>query len=300
MQNGTKESNDVLRFVVVSDPHVGAPGTPFKEAISLCNGLDIEFVLLIGDLVHDVATAENVRVLLDELKRLNKPVYFALGNCEGHIDGKVYSPDVENELRGAFPGPWSESFTYCFDRLGWRFIVLGAVSRLPTRLKNFYAYGHKGFVNRVGEILYVPDKDLVRFAALLDESRDRPTCVVSHVPFVPTAERVMESGETDQTRVIQELQLRDMVRSYRNVKAAFYGHQHFNQVDVINGQLHCITQSLAHKAGPGVRLVELGRTQIRGTVIWTGDDGAPPSSPGTPAADRSFSWRFLTCPQCCA
>lgn len=291
MQNGTQKSNTVLRFVVISDPHVGAPGTPFKEAVSLCNSLDIEFVMLIGDLVHDMPTAENVRDLLDQLKHLCKPMYLALGNCEGHVDGTPYSPDVEKELR-AFPGPWSESFTYSFDRLGWRFVVLGAVSRLPTTLKNYYAYGHKGLINRAGEILYVPEKDLQRFATLLDESRDRPTCVVSHVPFVPTAKRVMESGETDQTRVIQELQLRDMVRSYPNVRAAFYGHQHFNQVDVINGQLHCITQNLATKAGAGIRLMELSRIQIRGTLIWTRDDGAQPSSPGTLAADRSFSWRF--------
>lgn len=159
-------------------------------------------------------------------------------------------------------------------------------------LKNFYINGYKGYINRASEIMYLDTADLERFQRLLEKSSDRPTCVVIHVPLAPIADRLHEGGIVDQTKLLQEIQLRSMVEACRNVKLVLSAHQHFNQVDVIHGQLHCITQRLPgfDNHGPAIRWVELTNDRIRSWLIWDRTDSEQPAPIGTVAGDRSFEW----------
>ncbi len=283
-----------VAFVVVGDVHVGhdSRAEAFPAAIDMWNQLPIDFVMFVGDLVHDV-TSESVDELVAQLRRIEKPIYLALGNHE--TDAAESGVDLESRLAAEFPGPWQSSFSYAFEAGRWRFIFAGACDSVPSGLTHFYVNGIKGYINATGLLTVHRPEHLERFQRLLDESGDQPSCVVIHHPLARIPDRIRELGGVDQTRLIQDRQIRSLVQARRNVKAIFSGHQHFNQVDVVRHQLHCVTQIIGGElftVGPAIRLVELSDTMIRSRLIWHDRPDEPPGEIGTLAGDRSFCWRF--------
>lgn len=290
------QADRTLAFAVIGDAHVGNPPERFEAAVSLCNELPVDFVLLMGDFAHRVQRA-HVDEFIRQLRRLEKPMYLVSGNHENRPQERDAGLDFGRELRAAFPGPWHESFTYGFECSGWRFITLGPIHHLLTGLENFYINHYKGFVNRNGAILHILPDDLRRFGRLLEETGDAPACVVLHVPVAPIADRLHERGVGDQCRLIQQPQIRSMIQSRPNVRVVLSAHHHMNQVTELRGQLHCITQNISGNPsglapGPAIRLMEFTPTEVRGTLIWHDTPAAPSTEVGTLQADRSFRWEL--------
>ncbi len=281
-----------LTFAVVGDLHVSPASEHLAAVIELINARGPDFVLLLGDLV-DAPGDENVRRLAERLRRIDRPVYLTIGNHDTAGAGEGY--DIESRLGEALPGPWSESFTYGFRAGGWRFVVLG-MSVMNIGYEGPQVNRHKGYVSESGDVLYVPRADLERLGRLLEATGDAPACVVSHVPLVRMARRVHARGCYDQVRLLEEIQVLSLVQGRPNVKLVLAGHQHFNQVDVLGGQLHCVTQAVRGYGPYGdpdaIRMVELSSDAVRSWLIWHGREADPPAPIGTLEGDRSFEWRF--------
>jgi hypothetical protein len=271
---------------------VEATAGAVQTVIRLVNERPLDFVLFMGDLVNR-PTDESVAEFVRHVKRIDKPVYLTIGN---HDMGRAAEGfDCERKIAEALPGPWSDAFTYLFEAGGWNFIVL-SMSSMEVPYHSPQVNHHKGYASEHGRISYIPRPHLEKFQEMLAASGDRPTCVVMHIPLVHMADRVHDRGCYDQVRLMEEIQLTSLIRERPNVKLALYGHQHFNQVDVLDGTLHCVTQGV--KGYPpygdpaGIRMMRLSPTDVRGRMFWDDDPVEEPAPIGTLAGDRSFEWSF--------
>jgi len=285
-----------LRFAIVADAHVGESGPAYQAALDLCNACAVDFTVFLGDIVDD-AEKETLDEMVRGVGTLEAPFYLVMGNHEAGLRGKGF--DVEGALRDACPGPWRESFSYAFEKDGWLFVAAG-MDVSQSDCENVYINNYKGFVDMAGNMMHLRGDYLERFRRLLEESGRRPTCVFIHVPLAPLEDRLHSRGFRDQVRILEELQVRSLIRARDNVRAVFSAHQHFNQVGVIKGQLHCVTQKLTGHAGrgepPAVRLVELTEGEIRSGLVWADADADPdpPGPIGSRQGDRAFVWNFAS------
>lgn len=291
MSTEANNLKNATRIALVADIHVGSGEPLLAHAVALCNGLDLDAVVVMGDLAEPT-TEENFAKALAGIGGFEAPVYLMLGNIETSPEGAALN--AEERLRETFPGPWQESFTYGFRLGGWRFIVLGGIRHVPVDIRNFYVKRVKGFVNRASNILSLADDDRERFMQLLDESGDHPTCVLMHVPVAPLSDRLAACGAMDQGRMIEVRQLQALIAERPNVYAVLTAHMHLNQVDVVRGQLHCWTQNLAGRRSnpPAIRVVELADAAVSGRLLWDDRVERPPGEVGTAAGDHSFIWSF--------
>ena len=288
---------DELTFAVVGDLHVGGVAEEVRTAIRLVNDDDLDFVLFLGDLT-DKPTEENVAEFARQVRRINKPAYVVIGNHDAARDASGFDFEAclaEALLAEALAGPWSEGFTYAFQAKGWNFIV-GAISVRPIGYEGPQVNRIKGYVCEFGNVLHMPPRHLQRFRELLDESGRTPTCVVLHVPLVRMAPRVAERGCYAQVRLLEEWQLLSLIEQRPNVKLCLYGHDHFNQAEVVNGRLHLITQAVRGMAQYGdpnaIRILRIAGSTVRSRLIWDAAPPDPPGALGTLAGDVAFEWRI--------
>ena len=281
-----------LTFAVVGDLHVGATAEEVQTAIRLLNAADPAFVLFLGDLVNK-PTEASMDELVAALRRIGPPVYLTIGNHDMARADDGF--DVPGRIAAAFPGPWSDSFTYGFTAGQWRFVV-GGTSTMSIPYQGPQINHIKGHVSEHGGMIYMPREDLERFIALLEATGEAPACVVLHPPLVPMARRVRERGCFDQVRLLEEPQVLSLIQDRPNVRLCLYGHEHFNQVDAVDGRLHCITQGVRGYGPYGdpsaIRMVELSETGVRSWLTWDDREPEPPAPIGTLAGDRSFEWIF--------
>jgi len=281
-----------LTFAVVGDLHVGSVSEPVQTMIRLVNERPLDFVLFLGDLTNR-ATEDEVAEFIKQIRRIEKPVYLTVGN---HDTGRFREGfDIEKMIGRLYPGPWGEAFTYGFEARGWRFVVVTARSDQVDQV-GYQVNNVKGFISEGGGIIRVPEDQMRRVERLLDESAERPTCLVTHVPLVPMPKRIFGRGCFDQVRYIEEHHLLSLLDGHPDVKLALAGHQHFNQADVRNGVLHCVTQGVCayppYKDADAIRIVEITGTTVRSHLVWADTAPEPPGAIGTLAGDRSFEWAF--------
>jgi len=283
-----------LCFAVVGDLHVGAVAEEVQTTIRLVNGMDLDFALFLGDLVNE-PTDENVDEFVRQVRRIVKPVYLVIGNHDAARQPEGY--DIEARIAAAMPGPWSDSFTYAFRCKGWDFIVASIGTML---IGNAYTGPQinrmKGHVSENGGMIYMPRGHLERFGRLLEESGDEPTCVVMHTPLLQMSHRIRRRGCFSQVRLLEQMGVLSMIEDRPNVKVLLYGHDHFNQVEVVNGRLHVITQGVRgygpYKDTHAIRIVEIEGGTVRSRLVWDGLDGQPPGVIGTLEGDKAFQWSF--------
>jgi hypothetical protein len=281
-----------LTFAVVGDLHVGSGSEVVQTMIRLVNDRPLDFVLFLGDLTHTAAEDE-VAAFAEQVRRIRPLVYLTIGN---HDTARFRDGfDIERRLGEMLPGPWGDAFTYGFEAKGWRFVVVtarsGKVDEVGYQVNNV-----KGSISERGGIIRVPKDQMRRVERLLGEPGNRPTCFVSHVPLVPMPRRIFERGCFDQVRYIEEHHLLSLLDHHPNVKLALAGHQHFNQADVRNGVLHCVTQGVRgyppYQDPDRIRIVELSDAGMRSYLVWDGVEPEPPAPLGTLDGDRSFRWEF--------
>lgn len=281
-----------VTFAIIGDLHVGSVIDEVPTFVRLVNRLPVDFALFMGDLVHE-ATDANVETLGHELRRLKKPYYLTLGN---HDTGNMSSGyNVERKIRDVLPGIWNESFTYNFRAGDWNFIVAG-MGTFRVEQIGFQVHHRKGFICERGYMNRLVGDHAIRLQKLLEASGDTPTVLTLHVPLIRMSRRIYKRGCYEQVRLLEEPQILALLDEHPNVRVVLSGHNHFNQVEVLNDAIHCVTQSV--KAyGPygdpnGIRIMELTENSVHSYMLWEDSSKEPAAEIGTLQGDRSFEWHW--------
>jgi predicted phosphodiesterase len=282
----------LVRIAFVGDLHVREEMDHVYETVDFVNSISADGVVFLGDLIN-TATEENLERFIEQVRKIEKPYYICIGN---HDTGSAEDGfDIESKLQSRLDGPWKESFTYSFRIKGWNFITCSMTTgKIPY--KGVQVNHYKGHMSESGGVCRIPEHHIKRFKELLEESGDMPTCVCIHVPLMRMYKRLFDRGCFCQVRLLEELQMLSLVESRENVKAVVCGHDHFNQVDIINGKLHCISQSVQgyppYKDPDRIRIMEFSDTGIKSHLEWLDYPGDPLGGIGTLDGDRSFEWEF--------
>lgn len=201
-----------LKFVVLSDLHLAAPGVPVNgldtgaraaEALEtiLRDHTDAAFVLLAGDLA-DRGEVAAYRLLDTLIADLPMPVYMTLGNHDDRAAFLSVFGDGHDDPRGRV--------SVAFDAGGHRIILLDTTE--------------PGLVG--GRLC---DGRLAWLADRLDEAEDRPVIIVQHHHanplFLPVDEIILENA-ADYVTVLQR---------HPEVRQVIAGHVHLPSAAVWKG-----------------------------------------------------------------
>lgn len=192
-----------LKFIVLSDLHLSAPGVPVngldtgtrtREALDaiLRDHADAAFVLLAGDLA-DRGEVAAYRHLHDMIADLPMPVYLTLGN---HDDRDAFL-----SVFGADRDDAAGRVSTAFDAGGHRIILLDTTE--PGLVGGRLCQGRLDWL-----------------AARLDEAEDRPVIVVQHHHanplFLPVDEIILENAA----------EFVDVLSRHPEVRQVIAGHVH--------------------------------------------------------------------------
>ncbi|MCP4304158.1 MAG: hypothetical protein GY788_04585 [bacterium] len=131
-----------LRFLVVADSHIRFPDDDVitypsnalmvdrnRRVVELCNELDAEFVVHLGDIVHPLPVESGhepaVQLAVGIYEGLEPPIYFVAGNHDigDKPNAMVAVPAVAEENYAVFEKYWGPAFQ-SFDRADCHFVVL--------------------------------------------------------------------------------------------------------------------------------------------------------------------------------
>jgi predicted phosphodiesterase len=282
-----------IKIALIGDVHVGLPNREelLPDVIQYCNTLKVELVVFLGDLVHE-ANDKSIDEATNQLKKLEVPFYVIVGNHDVIDDLQIYreyfylkenhqvrKPETTalmHSIQETFPGPWSESFTYAAQCGEWNFIFAG------------YEQGFNPCEMKIGA------DDFARLEGLIQAAQQN-SCLFIHTPIVPVEDRLLSKGYVDQGTVKEADQLRGLLETHPRIKAVFSGHHHFNQVSVVDQQLHCVTQfvgGLYEGDGPAIRVVEFTDNSITSNLQWPGSEDGIEGEIGTSQGDRNFVYHF--------
>lgn len=282
-----------VSFAAIGDLHVGGIDREDAETmVEVVNDLPVDFAIFLGDMVNK-PTQESVDEFAGYARKIKHPYYLVTGNHDSADEEQGF--DIETKLSEALPGIWSESFTYSFQMKGWNFITCGMTTgTIPYKGVQINQY--KGHMSEKGGVCRIPEHHLLRFKELVEASGDRPTVVALHVPLTRMAKRLMDRRCFCQVRLLEQFQMLSIIESKPNVKMAIYGHDHFNQVDVMNDVLHCISQSVKgyppYKDPHAIRIVELSDSGIKSRLVWKDWEVRETGAIGTLQGDMAFEWKF--------
>jgi 3',5'-cyclic AMP phosphodiesterase CpdA len=201
-----------MKFVVLSDLHLGPPGHPVNGldtgarlaeavAVILRDHADAAFVLLAGDLA-DLGEAEAYRHLQRLLAALPMPVHITLGN---HDDRDTFL-----SVFGAERDDPEGRVSSVIDAGGYRVVLLDTTE--PGLVGGRLCQGRLDWL-----------------AARLDEARDRPVIVVQHHhanPLsLPVDEIILENGAA----------YADVLARHPDVRQVIAGHVHLPTTAVWRG-----------------------------------------------------------------
>lgn len=132
----------VFRFIVVADSHIRFPDDDVvtypsnalmadrnRRVVELCNLLDAEFVVHLGDIVHPIPVEDAhepaVELAASVYSDLEVPIHFVPGNHDvgDKPDAMVAVPAVADENYGVFERYWGSAFR-SFDIGGCHLVIL--------------------------------------------------------------------------------------------------------------------------------------------------------------------------------
>ncbi len=131
-----------FRFVVIADSHIRLPNDDMatypsnalmvernRFAVDLCNRIDAEFVVHLGDIMHplpvEAAHGPALDLASDVFAGLRHPVHFVPGNHDvgDKPNALVAVPPVAEEYYGPFEERWGPSYR-SFDHAGCHFVIV--------------------------------------------------------------------------------------------------------------------------------------------------------------------------------
>ncbi len=233
---GTKKA--AFTFAIWGDPQVAhwAPNTKFdtpsnkaihelvtprlRQSVALTNALQPEFVVTLGDNIHNYGEWENYQVLLEAIKGLRPPLYMLMGNHD-HIpkadtlaSNPVKHVEFANFLSAQKAVQAPELVNYSFDAGEWHFVLFS----LPGGV----GFGVDAYLGRHPEFIEWLENDLAA-------NQSRPTIFFTHHPLLPVGHVRFDHygpGPKYRARLVEAL------TRHGNVKYAFFGHVH-NPVSAI-------------------------------------------------------------------
>jgi predicted phosphodiesterase len=131
-----------MRFIVLADSHIRFPDDDTatypsnalmvdrnRRVVELCNRLDPEFVVHLGDIVHPLPVEDGhvpaVQLAADVYSQLNAPIHYVAGNHDigDKPDALVAVPAVAEENYPVFEQYWGSPFG-SFDHGGCHFVIV--------------------------------------------------------------------------------------------------------------------------------------------------------------------------------
>ncbi len=227
---GTKKI--AFSFAIWGDPQVAywAPNTKFdnpsnkskyevvtprlRRTVSLTNTLQPEFVVTLGDNIHNTGEWENFQVLFDAIKALQPPLYMLMGNHDHVPKADTFATNpVKNvefanflSMQKLINAP--ELVNYSFDAGDWHLVLFSQPGG--------DGYGVDDYFARHPEFLDWLEADLAA-------NQFRPTIFFTHHPLLPAGHvRFDHYGPG----AIYRAKLVDILTRHGNVKYAFFGHVH--------------------------------------------------------------------------
>ncbi len=216
-----------LRFLHVSDLHImgeeetrqyGADTAAIlRQAVSMINALQPDFVIAGGDLVSD-ESEESYRRLHTLLKPVRAPIHFLMGN---HDDRAAFR-------RVFFPEdpPSAEPVCHAFERSGVRFLLLDSV--LPGKAEGRIAPGQLDWLDR--ELAARPE---------------RPTWIFLHHQPLPIYIRWLDALGLQNSEEFLSILAR-----HPQVEVVAYGHVHQVRRWRHRGVLYLSVPALAFQFSP--------------------------------------------------
>ncbi len=225
-------SKKEFSFAIWGDPQVAyyEPGTKFDnpenkknfetvvprlhQAVRMTNRLSPEFVVTLGDNIHNTGEWENFKLFVDAVKPLQMPLYLLMGNHD-HVpaaDSFATNPLKDREFANFV---WAqkqinglEHVVYSFDAGDWHLVLFSQPGGV--------GYGVDEYMDTHPELVTWLDADL-------RANQNRPTMFFTHHPILPVGRfrfDVYGPGAANRGK------LADLLTRYGNVKYAFFGHVH--------------------------------------------------------------------------
>lgn len=227
---GTKKI--AFSFAIWGDPQVAywAPNTKFdnpsnkskfevvaprlRRSVNLTNALQPEFVVTLGDNIHNTGEWENFQVLFESIKALQPPLYMLMGNhdhvpkADTFATNPVKNVEFANFLSAQRQVKGPELVNYSFDAGEWHLVLFS--------LPGGDGYGVDDYLSRHPEFIQWLEDDL-------SANQSRPTIFFTHHPLLPAGHvRFDHYGPGPMYRA----KLMDALTRHGNVKYAFFGHVH--------------------------------------------------------------------------
>ena len=174
----------------------------------------IDFVIFTGDNISN-AKKEYLKGFLKEVKRLNPPVYFVIGDRdvskEKGLNKDTYREEVFKNIG------WMQSLqpNYVFKKRGLVFIVVDGAKEFVTAPNGYYKQNTVDWL----------DKKLNRY-------KDKKVVILQHFPLL--------SGETPANNTYKTELYYEMLKNHSNVLAIIAGHFKKNDEQVKDGITHIV------------------------------------------------------------
>ena len=230
------ENQDNFTFAFLTDIHVQPELNATKGlllAIDTINQLQPDFVLTGGDNIMD-ALAQNYerstelyQLYLQSMENLDMPYHHTMGNHE--LFG-VYEKSGVDTTHEEYGKKLYENLVapryYSFNHKNWHFVILDGIGISEDRKY----YGH------------IDDKQIKWLKKDLEENKDMPVVVSTHIPLLSVGEQIMNSPTAafGQGSIITNAnEIRLILEQYK-VKMVLQGHLHFLEDICYNG-IHYVT-----------------------------------------------------------
>lgn len=222
-----------LKFVQLSDIHYSTvrEDTSYKllsktrplldDAISQINAMHgIDFVMITGDGI-DRPEKESIYQVTDALNQLKFPWYYVLGNHDTTTSGYLTKTKIVQILKKQNPNYTFDSTYYTFKpKKGFRIIVLDGAKNKGISSNGIFPQEE---LNWLDEILKKSKKDVV--------------LIFTHFP-------VLEPFDSPNHKILNEDELKCVLKKYKMPIAIFSGHYHMTKITKRDNILHVSSPSL--------------------------------------------------------
>jgi calcineurin-like phosphoesterase family protein len=187
-----------------------------RKSVEMTNAVNPDFVLVLGDVVHQSGEMEYYERYIKTTEGLKPPQYLLAGNhdfCEPWYANQKYKSEEGKEFFGNFR--WAQrtlngldKVNYSFDAGRWHIVMFS----VPGVGGNLQAQFLKDYPQHIEWL----EKDL-------RQHRDKPTIFCSHPPFLPVGRVSMEHYGPNSR---QRRELVEIITRQGNVKLCLFGHIH--------------------------------------------------------------------------
>ena len=215
----TQTVNADVRFIQVAEAGVTTANKAIlKKCVKDINSIkNIDFVIFTGDNIAN-ARKENLREFLKITRKINSPVYLAVGDKDVS-KGKGLNKDSYREECLKYLGfGQSLKTNYAFKKNGYVFLVADGAKEFFTAPNGYYKE----------ETIDWLDKQLTKH-------QKKKVIILQHFPLL--------ENNTKEYNTYKANLYRDMLEKHSNVIAISAGHFNENKEEVHNGILHVITPS---------------------------------------------------------